>query len=93
MDIFILNHEYGYDLENGTINIEAKGIGAYSSLEKVQEVISRYKTIQGFRRFPIECFKCYEYELNQSHWTDGFDIQNDEKTVGFISEKKHKGKQ
>ena len=49
------------------------------------EVIQRYKSIEGFKKYPITCFFVDEYKIDEDNWTEGFvgsdEIYNDFVTV------------
>jgi len=51
---------------------ETKMIGVYSSKEKAEKTIDRYKMLPGFKDYPISCFHIDKYEIDQEHWAEGF---------------------
>jgi hypothetical protein len=64
--IYPLRHEY----EDG--EIECKSLGTYSSREKAEEAIERYRQLPGFRDRP-DNFVIYESMLDQdTAWTEGY---------------------
>ena len=65
--VFLLQHSY----EVGEFD-EIKTIGVYSSREKAEATIVRFKQLPGFKDYPVECFYIGEYELDLDHWTEGF---------------------
>jgi len=66
--VYSLSHEY--DLEDG--ETESKGLGTYSSREKAQEAIERYRVLPGFRDRP-DGFVIYESILDRDEaWTEGY---------------------
>jgi hypothetical protein len=68
--VFIVQHSYEVG-EDGLYD-ETKLIGIYSSLEKAESVVERYKTLPGFRDY-IDAFHISEYEIDKdSNWTEGF---------------------
>ena len=74
--VYLLRHtyEYGEELEHET----TKELGVYSSLEKAREAKKRYFLLEGFRKYPEECFFICEYQLDKdSEWTEGF-VSTDE---------------
>ena len=66
--IYQLHHVYEVDDEGH----EDKGLGAYSTREKAQEAIERYRKLPGFGDRP-DNFVIYETTLDQdAAWTDGY---------------------
>lgn len=65
--VFLLQHSY----EVGEFD-ETKVIGIYSSKEKAEETVKRYKQLPGFKDYPDECFYIDEYELDSDNWQEGF---------------------
>lgn len=59
-----------YDLAR--YNIEAKGIGIYSSRKDAQDEAARYFKMGGFRDYPYSCFRVIEYEIDTCYWQEGF---------------------
>ena len=52
---------------------EEKIIGVFSSLEKANETIEKYKNLEGFRDCPLTCFGIDEYEVDETlNWSEGF---------------------
>ena len=82
--VFILQHSYEICHEGVSID-RTKFIGAYSTKEKAEEVVQRYKNIEGFRDYPITCFYIDEYLLDKDNWSEGFvcvdDIEEDFRTL------------
>ena len=66
--VYMLLHVY--DLAK--YNIEAKGIGVYSSRQKAQTEAARYMKLGGFRDYPYSCFYVIEYEIDACYWQEGF---------------------
>jgi hypothetical protein len=57
-------------MENG--EDEIKELGLYSSRERAEDAITRYKKLPGFRDHP-DGFKIYESMLDLDEaWTEGF---------------------
>jgi len=66
--IYPLRHVY--ELDDG--EIEAKGLGIYSSREKAQEAIERYRILEGFKNRP-DGFVIYETILDRDEaWIEGY---------------------
>lgn len=65
--VFLLQHSYEVDGCD-----ETKLIGIYSTREKAEAVVSKYKTLAGFRDYPDDCFYVDEYEIDKNHWEEGF---------------------
>jgi hypothetical protein len=74
--VFLLQHSYEIYIQ-GVSKEQTKILGIYSTKEKAEEVIQRYKSIVGFNRFPITCFYVDDYDLDKDHWTEGF-VRTDE---------------
>ncbi|BBB90460.1 DUF7336 domain-containing protein [Methylomusa anaerophila] len=72
---YVLQHSYEVG-EDGAFD-EVKLIGVYSSKEKAEQVIRRYKILPGFKDYPMECFHISEYEIDKDQWAEGF-INGDE---------------
>lgn len=68
--VYILEHSYevGEDREFD----EVKMIGVYSSKEKAEKTIARYRMLSGFKDYPVSCFYISKYEIDKDHWTEGF---------------------
>jgi hypothetical protein len=64
--VFLLLHSYERDDCE-----ETKTIGIYSTNEKAQNVIEKYKKLSGFKDYP-DCFYIAEYEIDKDHWEEGF---------------------
>lgn len=67
--VFLLQHSYEVD---GCGCDETKLIGIYSTREKAEATVSKYKTLKGFCDYPDDCFYIYEVELDENDWQDGF---------------------
>ncbi|NIK76421.1 hypothetical protein FHS15_001546 [Paenibacillus castaneae] len=67
--VFLVEHSYEVG-EDGVYD-ETKLIGIYSSLEKAESVVKRYKTIPGFRDY-LDAFYIVEYEIDKDNWREGF---------------------
>ncbi|MDB5736223.1 MAG: dihydroorotate dehydrogenase [Alphaproteobacteria bacterium] len=70
--VFQLDHVY--EQYNG--DDETKSLGLYSSREKAEQAIERYKSLPGFRQYP-DAFVIYECTLDwDAAWTEGFSTMN-----------------
>ncbi|MCM3630409.1 hypothetical protein M3194_24045 [Paenibacillus glycanilyticus] len=67
--IFIVQHSYEVG-EDGLYD-ETKLIGVYSSKEKAESVVKRYKRLPGFKDY-LDAFYISEYEIDKDNWTEGF---------------------
>lgn len=50
-----------------------KEIGHYSSREKANQVIEKYKTLPGFYAYP-DCFTIDKVKIDCDFWTEGFNV-------------------
>lgn len=67
MDIvYLVEHSY----EIGEFD-EIKHIGIYSTKEKAEEVVEKYKLLPGFKNY-TDGFYISECELDKNHWEEGF---------------------
>ncbi|MCX7923119.1 MAG: hypothetical protein N3B21_14075 [Clostridia bacterium] len=64
--VYLLQHSYEYDDCE-----ETKIIGIYSSKEKADLVIEKYKKLPGFKHYP-DCFFIDGYKIDEDNWQDGF---------------------
>lgn len=64
---FLLQHSYEIDGSE-----QVKIIGIYSTRDKANEVIGKYKTLPGFCCYP-ESFYIDEYEIDKNDWEEGFE--------------------
>lgn len=52
---------------------EIKELGIYSTYKKAKEAIGRYKVLEGFNKYPIDCFYINKCEIDRdAEWVDGF---------------------
>lgn len=72
---YILQHSYEEGKE-GEFD-ETKLIGIYSSKENAEKTIDHYKTLPGFKDYPVSCFHVDKYEIDKDQWIEGF-IKSDE---------------
>ncbi len=50
-----------------------KELGVYSTLKNAKKAIERYRVLEGFNVYPIECFHIEKCELDKdAEWTEGF---------------------
>lgn len=69
--VFLLQHSY----EVNEIE-ETKIIGIYSTKEKAEKIIDKYKELVGFKDHP-NCFFIDEYKVDNNYWEEGFISEND----------------
>lgn len=70
--VYLVQHSYEYEIEEGIPSEETKIIGIYSSIEKAKETVEHFLTIEGFKDFPEDCFYIDAYKLDTNNWEDGF---------------------
>lgn len=70
--IYHLQHYYEYEIEKYFKVDQVKMIGIYSSKEKAEEKLNLYKSIEGFKDHPKECFYINESILGRCGWGTGF---------------------
>lgn len=78
--VYLLQHNYEYEICEDVKTNETKIIGIYGSEEKAEEVKEQLRSKKGFNIFSEDCFYIDEYELDQNNWTEGFstwDSEND----------------
>lgn len=74
--MYLLYHQYEYGENNE--NEEIKTLGIYSSEQEAVKAIERYCKLEGFKKFPKECFVVDEYNVNvDTGWKEGFVNSND----------------
>lgn len=62
-------YEYGDNKEHEDIKI----LGIYSSETKALEAAERYYKLDGFKRYPKECFEIWEIKVDEDFaWKEGF---------------------
>ena len=84
MKVYLLQHKYDYEIYEGIMTTNAELIGIYSSRQNAEAVKERYKSKNGFNRFPESCFLINEYVLNEDHWTEGFiTLENAKRKVRY----------
>jgi len=64
--VFIIEHSYELDGCD-----EAKLIGAFSILEKAEDIVEQYKKLPGFNLHQ-DGFFINEYKLDEAEWSEGF---------------------
>lgn len=67
--VFLVQHSYEVG-EDGLYD-ETKLIGIYSSLDKAESIVERYKRLPGFRDY-LDAFYISEHEIGKDNWTEGF---------------------
>lgn len=65
--VFLLQHSYEIDGSEQT-----KIIGIYSTRDKANAAVERFKALPGFCWYP-ESFYIDEYEIDQNNWEEGFE--------------------
>ena len=68
--VYLLQHSYSYG--KYAEHEETKIIGIYSSREKAEVVVDKYKSLPGFNNYDVSCFYIDQYILDDSTWQDGF---------------------
>ena len=72
MKVYLLWHTHELTDGSGTHD-EEKLIGVFSSTEKANDTIEKYKSLEGFRDYPLKCFVIDEYEIDgPTEWAEGF---------------------
>lgn len=82
--MYLLYHMYYYGKNNE--HEEIKTLGIYSTEQQAMEAVERYYRLEGFRRFPKECFCIDKYRVNvDTNWSEGFvstdDLDRDFETL------------
>lgn len=82
--MYLLYHMYDYG-EHSEYE-EIKTLGIYSSEQEASEAIERYYRLEGFKKFPKECFYIDEYKVDiDANWREGFvnsaDLEQDFETL------------
>jgi len=83
MKFYTLEHTYEYEIVDDIKVEETKFIGLYRTERKAIAVKNRLKNIQGFKRFPEDCFVISETIVDKTRWTEGF-ITWDSETMDWI---------
>ena len=69
--MYFLYHQYEYGENNE--NEENKILGIYSSEQEAFKAIERYYKLDGFKKYPKECFGVDEYNVDvDTGWKEGF---------------------
>lgn len=68
--VYVLQHSYDYG-ENDEFT-ETKFIGVYSSESAAEKAVERLYKVQGFDKYPKECFNIDAYTIDEDNWTEGF---------------------
>lgn len=72
MKIYLLWHIHKLTDDFGAHD-EEKLIGVFSSVEKANHTIEKYKTLEGFKDYPLDSFVIDEYEVDgTTNWSEGF---------------------
>lgn len=74
--MYLLYHYYEYGENNE--NEEIKILGIYNSEQEASKAIERYYKLEGFKKYPKECFVVSEYHVNEdTGWKAGFVSSDD----------------
>ena len=76
--VYLLEHSYEYDIGDGETADEIKTLGIFTTEEEGKSAIEYYKTLEGFKDYPEDCFYLDRFELNKRFWVDGFFTPSDE---------------
>ena len=66
--LYVLFHDYEYG-DDGFFD-EEKVLGVYSSKKHVRKAIRYYKKLDGFKKYPRECFICQEFKIDDMPYSD-----------------------
>ena len=85
--MYLLYHLYEYGENNE--KEECKILGIYSSEKTAYEAIERYYKLDGFKRYPKECFIVDKYKVDiDTDWKEGFvnsvDLEHDFENLTII---------
>jgi hypothetical protein len=67
--VFLLLHVR----QDGPDDEDIKAIGIYTTKEKAEKTIEKFKKLPGFKDYP-DSFYIPEFELDKDHWTEGFGV-------------------
>lgn len=67
--VYLVEHSYEVG-EDGAYD-EIKFIGVYSTREKAEQVVEKYKKLPGFRDY-LEGFHIGKHEIDKDNWNEGF---------------------
>ena len=71
--VYYLEHRYRYGKDDE--HVEGKRIGMYSTRELAEEAIGRFSPQEGFRDYPLDCFRISELVVDRdAAWTEGFSV-------------------
>ena len=69
--VYLLEHYYDYG--EGSEHQEVRELGVYSTRELAKEAIGRFSSQEGFRDYPLDCFRISELVVDRdATWTEGF---------------------
>ena len=72
MKVFLLWHIHELADDFGTHDEEML-IGVFSSSKIANDTIQKFKNLDGFRDYSLDCFMIEEYEVDKpTNWTEGF---------------------
>ncbi|MBR1898369.1 MAG: hypothetical protein IJ825_05760 [Oscillospiraceae bacterium] len=69
MLVWLLEHSYLLDAAADVY--ETKTLGIYSTRDKAEAAVTRYRQLEGFCNHP-EDFYIDGYEVDEDNWTEGF---------------------
>lgn len=71
MKVYLLWHVHELTDDFGTHDKE-KLIGVFSSAEKCKDIIEKFKYLEGFKDYPLNCVIVDEYKVDKTNWEEGF---------------------
>ena len=73
--VFMLDHVYTYEIGENVIyeigeNVieEGKLIGFFSTYDRAIQLVGEYHQLEGYKDYPITCFKIKEYILDKDEY-------------------------
>lgn len=76
--VYLLIHTYEF-----CDSIETKFLGIYSTRKKAEEAKARYYPLEGFNKYPENCFYISPFSLDNDQWSGGF-VSSDELYDEFV---------
>ncbi len=64
---FLVQHVHDLSSDDAYVKI----VGIYSSKEKAESTVERYRSLPGFKNYP-KGFNISEYEIDKDYWEEGF---------------------
>ena len=69
--VYLLTHSH--ECKDDPFADDFKILGAYTSADNAKEAIERYFKLEGFSRYPKDCFSVDKYKLDaDTNWIEGF---------------------